>query len=301
MSLTIEPTQPLFSFRHEAMATEFVCMIGGVEEAYATQAAQEAFRLFDDLELKLSLYRENSDVSRINLAPVGAEVRISEEAASCLELALAASYLTKERFNALLGAEACRAKRNLPSFLVNRATSSDCPQTGATLALDKTARFVAKLHDGGLLDLGGVGKGFALDRAMTLLAEEWEIPIVMLSSGGSTLLFRAPEREDPWRALFGGQVLASLSRGAVSSSGLGFQESHIIDPNTGESRTVWRRSYVRIAEAGLADALSTGSLLMSAEEIENLTNDLVGCGIAVEPKVGTEGVLVFGPFLEGEA
>ena len=64
-------------FNHYAMATQFQVRIAGEERSYAAQVAHEAFLLADRLELLLSRFRANSEISQIaQLAPV-AMLRLS--------------------------------------------------------------------------------------------------------------------------------------------------------------------------------------------------------------------------------
>ena len=76
-------------FSHAAMATVFEVFCVHDDAAYARQAAQAAFDLLDRLELELSRFIANSDVSRINALAAGQTTRVSPETMECLEIACA--------------------------------------------------------------------------------------------------------------------------------------------------------------------------------------------------------------------
>ncbi len=296
MILRIEPPEDLIRFRHEAMATDFTLSFGGVDARYAGQIALEAGRLIDTIEDKLSLYRENSDVTRFNLAKPGAALRVSQECIDCLTVAFRASAATRGRFNVFMGREATKAKGNIPSYLTyaDRAAGEDAGD-GAFLAMDPISRTLVKRRGGAMLDLGGIGKGFALDRVAELI-EDWEAPRAMLSAGGSTLLLIAPPGDRSWTATVGDRRLEPFGAGCLSSSGLDFEERHIIDPDTRLPAALWKRAYAWAGQAGFADALTTACMLMPWEEIQQLARDEAELSLAAV-SVGGEWRTA-GPFFE---
>lgn len=268
--LRIDKKEGFFEFRHEAMATEYVFSIAYEDREYAQQAAHEAFALLDDIEGKLSFYRESSDVTRINRAKIGDVVAVSQDCIDCLRISMEASALSEGAFHAFLGWEACRSKNATPSFLSEmreRIEASDLESTA--IEMDVENRCVRKSHDKSLLDFGGIGKGFALDRAMELLLD-WDLGRVLLNAGGSALLFRSEDGSESWSGrLENGRSLV-IQNGALASSGLGFQADHIVNPKVGRSAVLWERSYVYAESAALADALSTAVMNMDWPRIQTL-------------------------------
>ncbi|MDQ8201611.1 FAD:protein FMN transferase [Pelagicoccus sp. SDUM812003] len=271
-------------FRHEAMATEVQLWLGGVDFEYAKQVAYECFQRIDEVESKLSLYQESSDVTRINRARADEVVTVSSECIECLQLASRASALSGGLFNPFLGREALFAKGNAPSFLSlgeRVAGRGDL----AAIEIDPATRRVRKGLDGWLLDLGGVGKGYALDACIEIL-DDWEVEVSLFSIGGSTLLFRSTDRGERWEGTLGDAFDFSIGRGALASSGLGFQEEHIIDPASGQSGCLWSRSYAHADSAGLADAMSTAAMLMPLERIQAANSGSSPVALAVEDEEG---------------
>src|SRR5689334_9718470 len=85
-------------FNHAAMATHFQVRIADEERTYAAQAAQAAFDLVDVLESRLSRFRINSDIARAaHLAP-GEQMRLSEPAFACLQIAQRMEHATHSAF-----------------------------------------------------------------------------------------------------------------------------------------------------------------------------------------------------------
>ncbi|MDQ8180974.1 FAD:protein FMN transferase [Pelagicoccus sp. SDUM812005] len=275
--LRIDEKGELFSFRHEAMAADLVVSLGGVDQDYARQTAQAFFARVDEIEAKLSLYQESSDVTRINLMQPGDETRVSEECMECLQLAMAASGLTGERFHPFLGVDALKVKGNVPAYLNPLLRSDEAVELFSAVQIDPQSRYLKKLAAGVILDFGGIGKGFALDQGM-LEIEDWEIPVAMANFGGSTLLFRAEESAEPWTAKLGERSLKPFRSGAFSSSGTGFQGEHIVS-RSGRP-LLWKRSFARSQSAALADALTTGAMLMGEGELEALCAAEEGLALA---------------------
>ncbi len=249
------------------MATELVVSLGGVDREYARQTAQAFFTRVDEVEAKLSLYQEGSDVTRINLMQPGDETRLSEECIECLQLAMAASGLTGERFHPFLGVESLKVKGNVPAFLTHLLLGDSAVDLSSSVEIEPASRYLKKLSTGAILDFGGIGKGYALDQGM-LEIEDWEVPVAMANFGGSTLLFRADEEAEPWTAQLDGTSVLPFRNGAFSSSGVGFQGEHIV--SSAGSRLLWTRSFARTASAALADALTTGAMLMDEAALEAL-------------------------------
>jgi len=123
-----------------------------------------------------------------------------------------------------------------------------------TLAIDTNRMTVS----GGIeLDLGGIGKGYALDKMAELLREEHGID-EMLLDGASTALAVG---ERAWVVGLAGRRIA-LKDGALSGSGLAVKGEHIVDPATGEPATDRERAWVLAPSGAEADSLSTAAMVV---------------------------------------
>jgi thiamine biosynthesis lipoprotein len=122
------------------------------------------------------------------------------------------------------------------------------------------------------LDLGAIGKGYALDEIAPVLAS-WNIDNALLIAGYSSILGigSAPEHDGwPVRAGCPEDPPLALHNQALSASGFESRGQHIVDPRSRKLVSPdRRRSWVLAGSAALADALSTAILVMSDEEIDH--------------------------------
>lgn len=261
-------TAPIAIHRHHAMATVFEVRIAGEEAAFAAQAAHAAFAVVDKLEALLSRFHPGSEIAALSRLEPGESLQLSEPTAACLALALDVEQQTGHAFSLA-------------------ATASRTGQPPARWTLHPADRTVT-VHEGlCLLDLGAIGKGFALDRMAEEL-REWGCPSFLLVAGGSSVLAgEPPPGTAAWTARLvqdvGASLLAnpapaspasgllqsetpaeiiSLVHAALGSSGLALQGNHITDPRTGQPACHRRRTWVRADSAAEADAFSTALMVL---------------------------------------
>jgi thiamine biosynthesis lipoprotein len=260
------------SFRHEAMATEFEIFIAGQKPEYARQAASAAWRELDRLESELSRYVESSDISRANRLAPGESITIGDDALNCL---LCAAEVTAATHRAFDPAYASSHDDSSPAFTLD-------PDTHTLTARAK------RLH----LDLGAIGKGYALDR-LALVLNEWGVTSACLQSGGSTALaLRGPPGHDGWPIGLGDNGehrTLSLANLALSGSGVAVKGAHLIDPRTRGPAIREQRVWALASDAAVSDALSTAFFVMTDQQIAGFcdAHTSIGAGIT-----GTNGRVV---------
>ena len=243
----------LHCFGRDAMATTFEIFIEGQDATYAEQAALEAFDEIARIEEELSRYIPSSDIAQINALEVGEARTLGIDAFECLKLA-------KQMFETTGGA-----------FDVGAGSDASI----AALKLDESALGCAVMEDGLRIDLGGIGKGYALDRAAELL-RSWSIDSALLHCGQSTALaLDAPEGESGWSVSIRdprdhSKSLARLQlcNQALSGSGVLLHGLHIIDPRSGEPAQEREGAWSLTPSASTADAISTALMVMREEEME---------------------------------
>jgi thiamine biosynthesis lipoprotein ApbE len=254
-------------FSHDAMATVFEVYCDHPDGRYAAQAAQAAFDVTDRLERELSRFLPNSDVARVNGLAAGGRTQVGPAAMECLVIARHVFALTGGAFDVALG-------------------------TGlASLDLDPERLLVAATQDGVQIDLGGIGKGYAVDRMAEVL-EEWGVTRALVHGGFSSVLaLEPPAGCAGWPLTLSdprvpSRVLEHLSTRQVALGASGLRKGdHVRDPRTGGPaagrRAAWtavtRPGAARdpaateaeggISTAALADALATAFMVMSVEEI----------------------------------
>ncbi|MBN1893639.1 FAD:protein FMN transferase [bacterium] len=262
---------PVFGFSHKAMATVFEILIRHPDAAYARKAAFEAFLLIDRLEGEFSRFIPNSGVSRINHAGVREPVQAGADLFECLCQAMAAWERTGGAFDVTAG------------FFKGGRDGKDREGSETAigmdaLVLDKSGLCITKTRPV-MIDLGGIGKGYALDRAAGLL-QEWDVETVFLHGGTSSVLARGcPDGCKGWEVTIShpgdrGRILQRFVLRNRSVSGSGVEKGfHIIDP---AHRIPAREALAAWAEAGdaaLADALSTAFMVMEWEDVKRLCSD----------------------------
>jgi len=233
------------------MATTFKLTVVHADPVYARQAAAAALAELDRIEGRLSRYAETSDISRINRLVRGQSTVVQLDTFDCLRIALDVQRDTQGAFD------------------VAYASAGPAPQ-GPRFELDAEDHAVRVLADGVRLDLGGVGKGFALDRMAAVLGD-WDIESALLAASTSTLLaLQAAPGKAGWPIAYGPDSdphRAKLAGRALSGSGTALKGSHIIDPRAGRPVQDRFRAWAGAPTAGVADALSTAFMVMSEEEI----------------------------------
>ncbi|MCL4813609.1 MAG: FAD:protein FMN transferase [Vicinamibacteraceae bacterium] len=269
--LGMDPQRPVDQvrrFSHEAMATIFEVHAWHPDARYAAQAAQAAFDLVDRLEHDLSRFRANSDITRVNHLAAGERTRVAPSTLECLVIARHLFHLTGGAFDVSLG-----------TGLLSLA----CEVEDMTVGMTRT---------GVRVDLGGIGKGYAVD-LMSGVLEEWGLTHVLVHGGFSSVLaLSAPPGLDGWPLTFSHpgappRVLARLSvkQLALGASGLR-KGDHIVDPRTGEPvrgrLAAWAavprpasadegpRAGPRQRPTAITDALATACMLLSVDEIQGL-------------------------------
>ena len=268
------------SFRHEAMNTWFEIHIRDADEDYARQAATEAFREVDRLETLLSKFREGSDIDILNKRAAEEAVRVSAECWDCLLHAMDLEILTRGVFSIAFA-----------SFMDLERFGGKLP-VGSWMEMDPEYCTVRFRYPDIEVDLGGIGKGHALDLVVNMLAD-WEIAGVLIHSGTSTVVAKGDDGvgrgwpvtigadRNPWEI--------RLENRSLSGSGLYVQGSHILNLDTQTALKTSRRAWAMAGMGAHSDALSTSFMMMSLPEVDRLcsTDTTIGAYI-IDPEGGSE-------------
>lgn len=298
-------------FSHEAMATTFEVFILYEDSHYALHAAQAAFDRLDELEQELSRYVENSDISRINNLAAGQSLRIGLDTFECLRLSQRVHAETNGAFDITVGSlMSCWLNRDKTLRVPSKEELTHARQrTGmGLLKLDESQYTVELFRDGVQIDLGGIGKGYAIDKMAELLCD-WSIEVALIHGGYSTALgIGLPRETKGWPVTLSNphnlkQRLAGLCLRNQALSGSGVQKGrHIIDPRRQEPVKGSSAAWACASDAATADALSTAFMVMSPDEI----NQYCSCHpnvlamVILEEKDQKEKFLRYGPWKADE-
>jgi thiamine biosynthesis lipoprotein len=251
----------------------------------AIAAASAALDDIDRLEDQLTVYRDTSEVSRINLLAAATPVPVEERLFELFQAALRLSSETGGAFDMAAGALVkawgfFRGPKRVPPA---DELASVLERVGSRhVVLDREHRTIAFRRPGLELNLGAIGKGYALDRAAELLREDWNVSSALLHGGRSSVYaIGAPRGDSAWLVAIahprrpGEQIgTVRLRDAALGTSGATIQYfeaggrrfGHILDPRSGwpaESQACVSAIAPTAAEA---DALSTAFFILGPEQ-----------------------------------
>lgn len=282
-----------YRFAHEAMATVFEICICHPHSNYARQATYAAFDQLDRLEHQLSRFIENSDISQIAAASVNQPVKLSLETYECLEISRNIYNQTQGAFDPTIGS-LMQCWQNQDKTLRNPSPdelNNAIKRTGMNLIeLDPDQYTAKKLTEGVQLDLGGIAKGYAVDRMVELL-NEWDIENALVHGGGSSVFAFGNMHETKGFSVTlsnpenRSEILmqTQLTDRALSGSGLE-KGLHIIDPPAARPVKGKIAAWAFADNAAKADALSTAFMVMDIDRIEKYckTSTDVGALIIID-------------------
>lgn len=248
------------------MKTTFALRLQHEDKKTAQNAAQNAIELIDEIEDKLSRYRAGSDVWQINHMEAGQTLFLSELCYECLGLSLQAHQETMGLFDVTLGRQIEHQKQS---------EEGPAPNIAGQLAMVPDRPAIHCNEPGREIDLGGIGKGFALDQVKQLL-QEWEIESGIISAGASTHLAFGKSK---WKLGLSAKSETrdiQLQEQALSASGSGIQNEHIISPTGELNPYLHPRVWVLHDSAAWADVWSTAAMLMQPEELTQIKGQTAG-------------------------
>lgn len=252
----------------------------------ALALATKALDLIDQLEVQMTVYRDDSEVSLLNATAHLGPVEVEPELFRLLQTAVAIGEATGGAYDVTAGAlSVAWGFFKGPKRVPNAETLADArARTGQQhLRLDPARHTVEFDRPGIVINLGSIGKGHAIDRAVRLIGEHWW-PTPALVHGGQSSLYALgspPDRFggrwpvavrnpfDPDRPL----GVVRLRNRALGTSGTSFQRfeangrvyGHILDPRTGEPALGPASVTVLAPTAAAADALSTAFYLLGPD------------------------------------
>ena len=271
------------------MGSEVRVTVWTSNEAAAHTSMTTVFAEFDRLDALLSVWKPGSDVLRLNAAAGRAPVAVSSETREVLQHAQQTSEWTNGKFDVTFGALADVWKFDHDQDNRVPATAEIAARLPlidyTAINIDEAAGTAYISRPGMRIHLGGIGKGYAVDRAAALLRREG-FPNFMIQAGGD--LYAAGLVEGgPWllgvhdprgRATEGAPndsfATIDLSDATLSTSGDyerffikdGQRYHHLLDPDTGQPARGCVSVTIVAKTATMADALSTGVFILGPEK-----------------------------------
>jgi thiamine biosynthesis lipoprotein len=257
--------------------------------------------MISELEQQMSAYRNDSELTRLNQRAPENAVSVEAGLFALLQLSRRLSLATEGAFDPTSGPlvalwRDCRNQDRIPT---NTEISACLERVGIEhVQFDEANKMISFARAQVELNLGGIGKGYALDRAGAYLVEqgidEW-----LLHGGRSSLLARGRHNQlDGWpvgigNPLFTGKRLGTilLNNCAMATSGSNIQffrhagrkYGHILDPRTGWPIETMLSVTVLASTAAEADALSTAFYVMGVEKTVECCASLAGVSALLIP------------------
>lgn len=310
------------------MTTNFDALIVHEDKKYAQQAAMAVFAEVSRVERLLSRYDPGTDLAQANRMRPGEYMVVNLEVVECLEIAARAYQATGGAYDAAYrsrrGGRASAMDFLLLShpdagtsdiseafapreFLVGFAADAESHGYGVDMTIPIEARMLEPGNsidptppDGLNLDLGGIGKGYALDKALAIL-DDWDISNALLSAGTSTVLARGAGPDGAgWPVGVSGDFSNEtgiqkihLHNMALSGSGTAIKGEHVRTPETGEAALA-AAAWALAESATWSDAIATALMVMPRARAEDFAQNHPDTAIiAVYPAAAP---LVAGPW-----
>lgn len=285
------PVPRLVERSRVAMGSQLKLAAWTADETKTVDTFEHVFREFDRLENLLSVWRDDSDVVRINKNAGVSPVPVSHDTIAVLREAAEASALTRGKFDITFGAlsDIWRFDHDQDNVVPDRQLiETRLPRIDyRAVQIDGTAKTAFITRPNTRVHLGGIGKGYAIDRAIALMAERG-LTDFLIQSGGD-LYVRGTNNGTPWklgiadpRGAHEPFATLQITNGTFSTSGDyerffikdGVRYHHLIDPDFGEPATGCRSVTIVTDRAVLADALSTGVFILGPDEGMKLIEQL---------------------------
>ncbi|HEX5670717.1 MAG TPA: FAD:protein FMN transferase, partial [Sulfuricurvum sp.] len=243
--------------------------------------SDEVFALFADLDNRLSTYKGDSEISNLNHT---LESNVSDITRKILERSLEMYRLSDGAFDVTIGSVTHGVYRfgydneHLPS-------QTELQNAEKLIGSDrmKIDGNNFKLLPGTIIDLGGIGKGYAVDMALNLLKQKGVVNAVVAASGDIGCLGKCVVNiQDPFHPQGHiATITSTLPRFAISTSGnyeryiKNKTHNHLIDPKTGKSQQ--RYASITLLDVGdntRIDALATAVSVMDEKKAIAMLNKL---------------------------
>lgn len=281
---------------HTAMGTEIHVGLWHEDVTQGRRAITDIRREMRRIDQTLSPWIETSDLARLNAGAATKAVPLSAEFAHLIDRSLYFSRISAGAFDITFA--------SVGWFYDYRAKKQPDPQTREKLLpainyrllnFDPQVPSLRFSHENVRIDLGGIAKGYAVDRAIGIL-QKYGVRQATVSAGGDSRVLgqnrdrpwmigiRNPRQKDPGDR----EVVLTLplTDTAVSTSGdyeryfideaTGIRVHHILNPKTGESATGVISATVIGPDAIDTDALSTTAFVLGADKGLALINSLKG-------------------------
>lgn len=292
-------------YSHTEMGSPFTITIYTNDSLQAAFAARKAFEEVNRLNEIFSDYMDSSELNRLcRTSGKGIYVKVSSELFEILELSLNASRLSGGAFDITVGPmvklwRRARRERKFPDK--NKLKYVKQAVGYRYIHLDSLQQSVKLERPDMQLDLGGIAKGYAAQKALEVIKKAG-FSAVMVNAGGDMVLGDPPPDKSDW--MIGIALpesndeimnkLIHVKNQAVATSGdiyqyvewKGKRYSHIVDPKTGLGVTYLRNVTVIAGDGATADWLASACSILSIKKSMKLIQHIPNASVLIAEKRG---------------
>jgi thiamine biosynthesis lipoprotein len=274
-----------------AMATRWEIVLYGASESFLRSVAEEALDEVRRLEDQLSLFIPTSETSDLNRHAAAAPVVVDPRYFRLLQHALELSRLTNGAFDITVAPlmRAWRFEGGTGAIPTESAIREAIATVGYQhVLLDEDANSVQFDIPGLQIDLGAIGKGYAVECAIEIVRDHGVTSGILHAGTSTVFALGAPPDAIGWQVAVSlpgvetgnqDQVVFLLKDNALSVSAPhgkyfeleGIKYGHVVDPRSGRVITHHLVAAVATASACESDALSTALLTLGPDWIPELS------------------------------
>ena len=300
----------LFKYHQVAMGTVIEITLIGDDEEAINKAALQAFQEIKRIETLMSPWLDSSDVTRINRSAGKERVKVSPETFEVIQKAQEISELSEGGFDITVGPltelwRKAREKKIPPS--IEEVKEKLGLVNFKNIETDQEGKVFLK-KKGMAIDLGGIAKGYAVDRAFEFL-KSLRYKNLIVNAGGD-LRVGGFKNNQLWSIGIQNpresqKILAriSVSNTALATSGdyekffiyQGKRYHHIFNPKDGFPTEGCQSVTIITKDCITADGLATAVFVLGAEKGYSLCQKLEGVDCLI---VDQEGKTIFSPGLK---
>jgi len=279
------------------MGTVLTLEACGLGEPELDEVIGQAYREIETVDELMSVYRADSEISRVNRRPIGTAVPLSQPTFDVLVEAVHIAEASQGAFDPTIGSlvKLWGFDRREPALPRPEALARSKAEVGFQyIRLDRRATTIRLTRPGVEMDLGAIAKGYAVDRALSVLKAAGVTRAVVDLGESSVCLFDEADASIPFRIRNPSprSITFEIHEGCVATSGSdqqGFELdgrwlSHILDPRSGwpVRDSISSTVVARIGQGMRADALATAGFVAGPEGALDLWQ-----------RLGVEGILLY--------
>jgi thiamine biosynthesis lipoprotein len=282
------PAPTKVQYSDHAMGTNVTLWLWTADERAAAQGAEAVFAEMKRLDKKMTTWEADSEVSQVNTAAGVKPVKVSDETYAVIERAVDISRRSKGVFDITVGAfkGVWKFDEDVDFTLPDPAdVKKQLALVGwKDIALGPKEHTVFLKRKGMSITLGGIAKGFAVDKCVELLRKR-RFTDFMIQAGGD-MYIAGSKSGDPWMVAIRDPrgppntffATAPIENHSFSTSGDyergfvkdGVRYHHILDPRTGQPARASRSVTIRATDAFTADAWSKVMFILGPTQARDL-------------------------------